>query len=224
MIPVACAPEPDWFERVRRPGLDALAELTGAPRSRARRGPKRRQTYATRQDIPPDKLPDTWTVAIDDPDGLRDRYRGLCAYLALYLEPGTGAATVDHFVPKSIDRELAYEWSNYRLCTARVNGHRGDRVLPLDPFTLRPGLFALELAGFQVVAGPAAGPDDERAIEQTICVLGLNARPCWRAREAYVDDYRTGPPHGIALARLEARAPFVAAELRRQGELVRGDR
>jgi hypothetical protein len=60
-------------------------------------------------------------------------------------------------------------------------------------------------------------------VTDTITDLGLNQRECRKAREAYVEDYRLGPPVGIELARLERHAPFVAHELRRQGLLVRGD-
>ena len=92
-----------------------------------------------------------------------------------------------------------------------------------DPFALEPGLFGLEFVAYQVIPGPAVGVPDIALVTSTVEVLGLNQRDCRKAREEYVAAYRDGPPDGIALSRLERRAPFIAQELRRQGLLVRGD-
>jgi hypothetical protein len=134
-----------------------------------------------------------------------------------------GWATVDHFVPKSRDWSLAYEWSNYRLCAGPVNGARSEQVLPLDPFTLQPGMFALEFTDHQVVRGPNVRTNTQRAVDDTIRILKLNAPACRKLRAEYVADYRLGPPKGIAIEQLERRAPFIAQELRRQGKLNSGD-
>jgi hypothetical protein len=117
---------------------------------------------------------------------------------------------VDHFEPKSNDWRLVYEWSNYRLCSAAINGHRSDRAVAHDPFAIEPGLFALEFVAFQVIPRSSARGALAAQVEDTIGVLGLNRRACCKAREEYVEDYRRGPPHGTSLPRLEARAPFVA--------------
>lgn len=219
MIPVKAVAAPDTFDaNVRVPGLDAIAELVGEPTSRTRPGPKR-AVYPSRDDIPPRAFPTLWTAALPD---LRKRYHNVCAYLALYLHK-PGKATVDHFVPKSSDWSKVYDWDNYRLCDPVVNGTKGNRPVRLDPFTIGPGLFALEFVEFQVVAGPKARGAVIAEVEDAITTLGLNLRGCCEAREEYVVDYLEGPPEGIALARLERRAPFIAQELRRQGLLVRGD-
>ncbi|HET7501444.1 MAG TPA: hypothetical protein VFK02_10590 [Kofleriaceae bacterium] len=215
MVPAAV---PDTFEdKVRRPGLDAIAELVGESPGRRRRGPRRKRRFTSREQIPADAFPDYWCKALPD---LRRAYRGLCAYLGLYLHHATGNASVDHFVPKSKDWRLVYEWSNYRLCAAQINGHRGNRELLLDPFTIEPGMFALELVGFQVIPGPEAHGAMGDIVKRTICDLGLNQRGCWKDREEYVAAYNDG---SIALEHLERHAPFVAGELRHQGLLVRGD-
>jgi hypothetical protein len=221
MIPVKQAAEPISFEStVRRPGLDAIAELVGEPPSRSRRGPKRKVIATSGDQIPAGKFPELWREALPD---LREAYGNLCAYLALYIHHATGSASVDHFVPKAKNWRLVYEWSNYRLCSSQVNGHKQDREIALDPFSIESGLFALELIELQVVPGPAAHGPMVTVVTDTITDLGLNQRECRKAREAYVEDYRLGPPVGIELARLERHAPFVAHELRRQGLLVRGD-
>lgn len=221
MIPVRFVEQPTSFEaKVRRPGLDAIAEMVGELSNRSRPGPKREQLFASRDDIPADKFPELWREALPD---LRKEYRNICAYLALYIEHGTGSASVDHFVPKSKDWRLVYEWSNYRLCSSLINAKKSDRAIALDPFRMESELFALEFDELQVRPGPAARGPMLDAVTHMITDLGLNRLECLKARRAYVEDYRLGPPIGIELARLEIRAPFIAQELCRQGLLVRGD-
>jgi hypothetical protein len=104
-----------------------------------------------------------------------------------------------------------------------VNATKGERSIGFDPFTLEPGLFALEFHQYQVVPGPAASADQARQVEETSRILGLNLPDCRKLREKYVADYRLGAPDGIEFPNLERRAPFIAQELQRQGMLVRGD-
>lgn len=221
MIQVKPAGEPDTFDaRVRRRGFDAIARLVGEAPSHTRRGRKPKRTFASRDQIPAEAFPALWREALPD---LRDAYGNLCAYLALYIHHATGNASVDHFVPKTKDWRLVYEWSNYRLCASLINGHRSDREIAHDPFSIEPGLFALEFTDYQVIPGPAARERTSDAVMNTIDRLGLNQRECRKAREEYVAAYCNGPPKGIELPWLERHAPFVAQELRRQGLLVRGD-
>lgn len=222
MIRVRKAAEPASFDAaVRKPGSRCIAELVGAS-TPARRGRPRTQRgrYPSPAAIPSKLFTDYWTAAIPD---LRERYRNLCAYLALYIVKGVGTATVDHFVPRSKDWSKVYEWENYRLCAAIVNGAKSDRETAFDPFTLKPGIFALEFTEYQVVPGPRAKGPTIAKVESTCEILGLNLRDCREARGEYVEDYLLGPPEGIAIQHLERRAPFIAQELRRQGLLVRGD-
>jgi 5-methylcytosine-specific restriction endonuclease McrA len=218
MIPVTRAAEPTSFDaKIRRRGLDAIAELVGESRSRIRRGPKRKRTYASRNRIPAAAFPEFWRDALPD---LHKAYGSVCAYLGLYLYGATSNASVDHFVPKSRDWRLVYEWSNFRLCSSLINVHKGDREILLDPFAIEPGLFALELTDFQVKPGPAARGPTWDIVANTIVDLGLNQRECCKEREEYVKAYCDGE---LASAWLESHAPFIAHELRRQGLLVRGD-
>jgi 5-methylcytosine-specific restriction endonuclease McrA len=222
VIPVTPAPEPASFDaKVRRPGRDAISELVGKASRTPRRG-RRRKVVATRRDqIPSKEFPPLWRAALPE---MRAAYSNLCAYLARYIEHATGSPSVDHVVAKSKDWKLVYEWSNYRLAASLINAKKSDLDLVLDPFALEPGLFALEFTACQVIPGPPARGDRVSKVEHTIDTLGLNRRECCAARQAYVDDYRAGPPDGIELPRLERRAPFVARELRRQKLLVRDDR
>jgi len=148
-------------------------------------------------------------------------YEQRCAYLAMFIEH-TGNPTVDHVIPKSFAWKKVYEWSNYRLCTGIVNSKKGELLGLVDPVEAKRGWFELDLASFRVVCGASAPETLREKINATLPLLNL--RDCWLQRKRYVEDYQLGPGNkGIDLGYLERRAPFIASELRRQGQLVRGD-
>lgn len=219
MIRVTPAQEPPEFDTlVRERGRNAIAELVGEPPSHPRKGRRRRKVAERREEIPGQAFPPYWCDVLPH---MRRSYHELCAYLAMRLYPATGAGTIDHFVPKSESWEKVYEWSNYRLSCALVNGWKGSRSLPFDPFSLPDNLCALEFVTFQVTTGSAAGGGVEAVVDEMInSTLRLNELPCRRLRQAYFDDYVSG---NLSLAILERDAPFIARELRRQGMLRPGD-
>jgi hypothetical protein len=134
----------------------------------------------------------------------------------------TGGPTVDHVIPKSVAWDRVYEWSNYRLCAGVVNSKKGELLDLVDPVDARRGWFELDLASCRVVLGTAAPHAQREKITATLPLL--NVRDCCAQRLRYVEEYKRGPgAKGIDLTYLEHRAPFIAAELRRQGQLVRGD-
>jgi hypothetical protein len=212
---------PDFDERVRQPGLSELAVMTGQTGWVTRRGPKRKQLTIggapiTRiEDIPADELPDYWTRALPD---LCNKYRRICAYVCVYIERVTGAATADHWVPKSRDPRQAYEWENLRLACSIMNSRKATETELIDPFFVEEGWFALDFIDWEVV--PGVGPEHPKfaAIDDTISPRGLdlNCYECRSLREEYVASYREGE---ITLGYLDRRAPFIARELRRQGLL-----
>lgn len=213
------AQEPaDFDKEVRQPGLSAIDELVGRPPRLRRRGPKRDKVADVESDIPPDSFPPFWRHALDT---MMVVYEQRCAYLAVWIEV-TGNPTVDHVAPVSRAWDKVYEWSNYRLCTGVVNTKKGDLVHLVDPIDARIGWFELDLSSYAVVRGAAAPTAHHQAIDRTLPLLNLP--DCCVLRRTYVEDYWLGPDDGgISLKYLERRAPFVALELRRQGELVRGD-
>lgn len=218
MIPVAPAAEPPTFDaKVRQKGRAAMLELVGRPPKKNKKGRPLPAVAKRRDQIPSDKLPPYWREVIDE---MRTAYGGLCAYLAMYIEPATGNTTIDHVVPRSQDWRLVYEWSNYRLAAALINSKKGALALALDPFAIRPGMFGLEYLSMKVVAGPAAKKNELREVDETISTLGLNHKDCVAQRSAYVHFYQAKE---IALSYLTRRAPFLASELRRQGKLNAGD-
>ena len=192
--------------------------MVGRPPRVKHRGPRRAKIVAIEAEIPADKFPAYWRDVIDDMMAL---YEHRCAYLAMFIEE-TGGPTVDHVIPKSEAWNLVYEWSNYRLCAGVVNSKKGELLGLVDPIDAKVGWFALDLISYHVVRGSAAPAAHHAKIDKTLPLL--NIRDCCAQRKRYVEEYRRGPgAKGIDLSYLEHRAPFIAAELRRQGELVRGD-
>lgn len=212
------APEPPDFDaRVRQPGKNVFAELTGAP-APTRPGPKRKAVGTRVEDIPASELRKKalWQEVIPD---LRRAYRDICAYLAMRIHPATGAATVDHFVPLDDAPQLAYEWSNYRLCSAQVNTNKKNHRDVLDPFLVGQGWFALDIGTFEVVPGPDLSSDVLEEVEATIARLKLNEPTFVQARAEYHDRYLGLVDAPLPLEWLEAECPFVANEMKRQGRL-----
>jgi hypothetical protein len=218
VIPVALAPEPATFDaKVRKKGAVAMLELIG--KTPVRKGTRLKPIASRRDQIPSDTFPPYWRDVLDE---MRAAYQGRCAYLAMYIEPATGGASVDHVVPRSQSWRLVYEWSNYRLAAALINSRKRDLELVLDPFAIGPGLFALDFLTMQVEAGPgsAATAVQATSIDDTIRILGLNLQDCIDQRSEYYLAYKR---REISLRWLERRAPFIAQELRRQGKLNPGD-
>ena len=148
MIHVDLASEPpDFDSKVRQPGLSAIAEMVGEPPLIRRPGPRRTKIADRREDLHSSAFPDFWTKASDD---LLKSYRRVCAYACCYIERVTGAATVDHMVPKSKKWDQVYEWANYRLACSLMNSRKNDVPHVLDPFEVKTGWFELELVAFQV--------------------------------------------------------------------------
>jgi hypothetical protein len=89
-------------------------------------------------------------------------YHQICAYSCFRIHPVTGAQSADHFAPKSQSWRKVYQWSNYRLCSGRLNARKNDYGDVLDPFEIQPGWFQLELLGFQVIPDPTSRPRGPR--------------------------------------------------------------
>jgi hypothetical protein len=217
VIPVAKAPKPKAFdEKVRQPGLIAIAEMVGKAPPYKRTAGKPFQKIANRErDIPADAYPPYWTEVLDD---LMDAYHQICAYSCFRIHPVTGGRSTDHFVAKSLNWRKAYLWSNYRLCSSRLNARKNACAHVLDPFAIQGGWFQLELLGFQVIPNPILPKATRGAIQDTVDRLGLNDFKEDRAEDA--DDYWK---RGLPLELLKRESPFVAAELHRQGRLNPGD-
>lgn len=226
MIPVISQPPPpdfDFNEEVAIPGSNALRELIGDPSAPPRRGRARKATYPSIEEIPGQALPAHWRKALP---ALRKVYGNTCAYLGIRIHPATGAAEVDHFLPKSKYQKLAYSWANFRLSCKRANIHKDNHEDVLDPFAIANNLFSLNLFSGEVEIGPGATePIIRDQVKATIKRLKLNEDPIFvAARKDYIDrhfgisnpaDLMVQPP--LDFVSLKFEAPFVAAEIDRQG-------
>jgi hypothetical protein len=119
-------------------------------------------------------------------------------------------------IPKSQQWDKVYEWSNYRLACSLMNSRKNNVPHVLDPFEVETGWFELELVGFQLKPSPKVNATIRQGIADTIGQLHLNDNECRDLRERYATDYWSGE---ITLSHLTRRAPFIALELRRQGQL-----
>ena len=170
MIPVDPAPEPPDFDRkVRQPGLSAIAEMVGEPPLLRRRGRRRSKIADRREDIPSESFPPFWRDALDD---MMLAYNQICAYMAIYIEKVTGAATVDHMIPRSVEWSQVYEWDNYRLACSLMNSRKNDAIFVLDPFQSTVGMVRAGIcrlpgqAGRDVVVfDSGAGREDDHPTE-----------------------------------------------------------
>jgi len=191
MIQLTLKPEPsDFDERVRRPGKVFLRS-TPNPNNREWNGHN------------------FWTRCLPQ---LREKYQNICAYSACWI-PTNG--TVDHFSPKGIRPDLAYEWENYRLASDRLNNFKGKSTNIIDPISVQPGWFTIDFDSFYVVPGRALSGDLLNLVKSTIDILRLNQDDVQvNFRFDVVKDYAIGL---TSMFFLEARYPFIALELQRQG-------
>ena len=215
MIPVTLAEEPSDFQtKVREPGLRAIAEMVGE-RPKRKSGQPFKKIVNRREEIPSGSLPDYWTKCLDD---LMQAYKHICAYSCFRIHSVTGAASVDHFAPKSRSWDKVYEWSNYRLAAARLNSRKNNFEDLIDPFDVQRGWFRLELVGFQIFPNPQLDKLTKNQIDATISRLGLNT--FWRQREQDAQAYWD---RDVTLTTLRRESPFVAAELERLSRLNEED-
>lgn len=191
MIPVELKAEPATFNTsVRQPGR-AYLKTNPAPKS------KEFQKNAL------------WKKSAQD---LHAAYSGICAYTCFYLAP---FGSTDHFLPKSSHPNEAYEWNNYRLCSHRVNGYKGDSTDVIDPFVVQPGWFILDVPSCLVKPGAGLSNVVTTQIQATIDRLRLNDDDYFvQERCDLMVDFASG---AVSLVHLRKRYPFLAAEITRQG-------
>ncbi|MFH1117398.1 MAG: hypothetical protein V1792_26050 [Pseudomonadota bacterium] len=198
MIPVTVQPEPADFDRqVRRPGRNWLAA----------------QGIALNAPHPkPSTLPNYWTRSNKQ---LWESYSGVCAYLAIYFEWATGAASTDHFVAKSRHAGDAYEWDNYRLSCLGPNRNKGKFDDVLDPIGLQANTFVLNLASGKIRPNPCLDARKKRMAREAINRLKLDSPDHNKMRAKHFSRYLRGKDQQS----LKELSPFVWHEARRQGLL-----
>ncbi len=198
MIPVALQPEPvDFDEKVRQRGRDWLT------------------THRIALDQPPPKassIPNYWTSFNRQ---LWESYSGVCAYLAIFFEWVTGAASTDHFVAKSKNAGEAYEWDNYRLSCLGPNRNKGKFDDVLDPIGLAADTFELNLLSGKIKPNSKKNPELRKAAWKTIKRLKLDSLDHRAMRAKHFSRYLRCKDEQT----LKELSPFVWYEARRQNLL-----
>jgi hypothetical protein len=142
---------------------------------------------------------------------LHAAYAGVCAYTAMFL-PEQG--TVDHFLPKALHPQLAYEWSNFRLAGGRVNNCKGNLVGIVDPFDVEDDWFYMDIPACLLRPNPVLAQLLRSRIAQTINSLRLNDDDSYAQERCNIlMEYARGD---VSLGFLERRYPFLAKEVKRQ--------
>ena len=197
MIPISPQHQPaDFDHKVRQPGQTFL-QTQPNPTARDWRGH------------------DYWRRSHWD---LRTAYNGICAYSSSYTPPpgsSNGDTTsVDHFVPKSIAPNKAYDWNNFRLCRSRLNNRKGEHTDVLDPFALSSGWFELNFLTFLLVPNPSLAKKDRDLVRATINRLQLNTDNDYvNERVSVVSRYSR---YGATFEQIRNLFPFIASEMSRQ--------
>jgi hypothetical protein len=150
-------------------------------------------------------------------DQLYDLYGGICLYCASWTARKdsvrlTGNTSIDHFLPKSICPELAYEWTNYRLCRSQLNQRKDDSLDVMDPLAIDNDWFQLDFFTFRIQPNPTASRIIFNRVESTINRLGLNDAAYVKERIAVMKQYCI---HGVPLSKIRGKYPFIAREIKR---------
>ena len=199
MIHVVAKQEPEQFDtKVRQKGLSWLLK----------------NKIPFEQPLPSNTdIPAYWRDCLDE---LYQCHDGCCAYLAVFFERVTGGGSVDHFVAKSQKAALAYEWSNYRLASSRMNSRKGIYDDLLDPFEVENGWFHLELVTGHIYPNPGLREELKASVQTTIDRLGLDDPGNREMRARHYLEYMEG---FYTAEFFKKRSPFVWWEAQRKGVL-----
>jgi len=122
---------------------------------------------------------------------------------------------VDHFIPKSEEPKLAYEWDNFRLACLKLNARKGKSLDVIDPFALPPDSFILDFPSLLIKPHPHLLEPLKARVIKTIDQLQLNQDDkCVEGRLEWLKPY-CEEEH--TFQHLQKKAPFIAYELKRQG-------
>lgn len=191
MIAIKPQPEPtDFNGNVRKPGTEFLKKKPH-PRPRDWDG----KNY--------------WTKALPD---LYKAYGRVCAYSCFWIPPA-GGESIDHFVPRSVAPNLAYEWSNYRLAGTKFNQRKGSHQDIIDPFKITGDWFVLVFPAMLIKPNSSLPEKTRRLVQNTINILKLNEEILVSYRLDWLLEYCD---EDISFRTLQKKAPFIAHELNRQ--------
>lgn len=139
-----------------------------------------------------------------------------CAYLAIRILDGQ----VDHFIPCSEDRDLAYEWTNYRYCDPSINSRKSRTRSGelLDPCSIDDAWFEVLLPSLQVSVTERCPPALRARAESTLVRLGIrDGEQMIRKRAEWLRLYEGLGERGQALLEfLDHEDPMLARALRKR--------
>ena len=149
---------------------------------------------------------------------LYNEHNGICLYCASWTphrrQSGASDRTsVDHFIPKTSDAQLAYEWSNFRLCRSRLNNHKSDFQDVLDPCSVSDDWFHLDFTTFLIRPSPhVANISLKQDIIDTVSRLRLNTDNDYvNERIQAIKEYSSD---NLSLDILKEKFPFIAYQLK----------
>jgi hypothetical protein len=195
MMPVMLFPEPTDFDNtVRQRGLRFLHTIPNPDT----------QTWSKHA---------YWQATLPK---MRVLYNSICNYCSTWIPHSTGQHSIDHFLDKTGNPKLAYEWNNYRYVSSRFNSRKGRQTI-VDPANLLPEAFVLNFTNFFVEVNPnvIAEPGISELAGETIKILKLNEDDdLVYERMTYFINYCNGD---ISFRYLQEKSPFIAHEINRQG-------
>ncbi len=153
-------------------------------------------------------------------DYLYNEHKGICLYCASWTprkkEPAKlDYTSVDHFQPKTHDPILAYKWSNFRLCRARLNNYKDNFQDVLDPCSISDDWFHLDFTSFLI--RPSSNITDvnlKQKINDTINRLHLNSDNDYvNERVNVIKEYSLDK---LSSKLLSEKYPFIAYQMRVQ--------
>lgn len=140
---------------------------------------------------------------------LADGFNNLCAYTVIYEPVGT----VDHFISIKQDRNLAYDWANYRYASQWINSCKKHYNV-LDPFAVVDGWFEIILPSLQLVLTNQVPPEHREIAESTLKRLHL--RDDERVIRSRLEWYRMYQEGELNLEGLRRKAPLIARAVDKQ--------
>lgn len=153
-----------------------------------------------------------WRECADD---LKIAFTSLCAYSAIKVDKGD----VDHFVSQSEScklgqKELIYEWSNYRYSDPPVNQskHKAKSTDLLDPLLVKSEWFEVDIpSGLLHITDLLTDDSLKKKAQYTIEKLKLNQKYVRDRRLEVYTDFRDGD---INLRHVKKRCPLVERAIR----------
>jgi len=121
-------------------------------------------------------------------------------------------STIDHFIPKTVDKSGAYEWNNFRICRRRMNMNKDVSMDVVDPAKIQNGWFQIDFSTFQIKSDPNLAEPHKTRVDDSIRILDLNNNDYVEERIAVIQDYCLEQIPYLLVTR---RFPFIASEMAR---------